>query len=119
MEKDFSKLKSSNFNNYPHLVFGTAFLVDGKVADYEIGDSESCWGLRTFRGLTWEKDILERSNKNPDILTCEYKSILVHNLKEHNEAFGKLEDWLSDNFDPHPGAFLPRFFSTNKGGKNR
>ncbi len=111
MEKNFYNLGHSNFDKYPHYVYCTAFLVDGKLADYNIGDSESCWGLRTFIGLTWEKDILEKSNNNPNILTCEYKSISVNNSSEHNKAFENLEKWLYNNFEVYPGIHI--HFSTN------
>ena len=34
------KYRYSNFNDYPHYVYATAFLVNGKLADYKIGDAE-------------------------------------------------------------------------------
>lgn len=93
------ELEYSNFNIYPHYVFATAFLVNGELADYEIGNRETEWGLRTFRGRPWENEIWQHGFVDGDWnLTCEYKKILVNNDKEHEEAFFKLEEWLFNNF---------------------
>lgn len=108
MQKNYNELKSDNFNSYPHRVFCTAFMVDGRVADYEIGDRETNWGLRTFIGLTWEREIINNSEHN---LYCEYNNVLVHDQNEHNKAFETLEKWIFNNFEKYPGAHLTRFFT--------
>lgn len=90
------ELEYSDFNTYPHYVFATAFLVNGELADYRICDREREWGIRTFRGSTWENEVAKHSQKWD--LTCEYNKILVHNDKEHECAFNKLEEWLFDTF---------------------
>ena len=50
-------LEWNSFNEYPHYVSATAFLVNGKLADYKIQDREIRWGDRTFRGSTWENEV--------------------------------------------------------------
>lgn len=87
-------LEYSNFNAYPHYVYATAFLVDGKLADYSIGDIQKDWNGRTFRGSDWENKVFERLCANDKGLTCEYNKILVSNDKEHSNAFELLEMWL-------------------------
>lgn len=96
MIKIKDKLESSNFNEYPHYVYATAFLLDDKLMDYRIGDRERCWQDRTFRGLNWERYVWENFDKLD--LHCKYNKILVNNNKEHNEAFEALERWISSNF---------------------
>ena len=94
-----NELEHSDFNIYPHYVFATAFLVNGELADYKIGNRETEWGLRTFRGSPWENEVWQHGFIDGDWnLTCEYKKILVNNDKEHEEAFDKLRDWLFDSF---------------------
>lgn len=92
-------LEYSDFNTYPHYVFATAFLVNGELADYKIGDRETLWGLRTFRGNTWENEVWQHGFIDKDWqLTCKYKKILANNKEEHNKAFDELEEWLFSNF---------------------
>lgn len=38
--KDYKELEYSDFNKYPHYVYATAFLVNGKLADYRIKNRE-------------------------------------------------------------------------------
>lgn len=101
-------LEHSNFNKYPHIVFATAFLVDGKLCDYKIGNKEESWGTRTFRGSNWENKVFERLRNNDAMLTCEYNALAVNDDKEHNKAFEDLEDWLFDKFQIYPEANLHR-----------
>lgn len=108
MNKEYIELEYSNFDKYPHYVFATAFLVDGKIADYKIGNKERCWGDRTFRGTSWEREVAQRLRKNDKNITCEYKKILVNNNEEHNEAFDNLEDWLFNNFKIYEKTGLRR-----------
>lgn len=110
MDKKYEELQHSNFNIYPHYVFATAFLVNGKLADYKIKNCEGCWGLRTFRGQPWENEVWQHSFIDKDWnLTCEYNKILVNNDEEHNETFNKLEDWLFDNFEIYEKVNLTRW----------
>lgn len=102
-------LKISDFNTYPHLVYATAFLVDGMLADYKIGDHTSCWSLRTFRGRNWENKVFERLRTNDIGICCAYKSIEVNNKKEHNKAFDELEDWLFETFKVYPEVNLQKW----------
>lgn len=89
----------SDFNGYPHYVYVTAFLVNGKLADYKIGNREKEWGTRTFRGLEWENEVWQHGFIDKDWhLTCVYHSEWVRNNEEHNNAFDKLEDWLKETF---------------------
>lgn len=108
MNKEYTKLEHSDFNKYPHYVFATAFLVDGKIADYKIGNRERCWIDRTFRGTLWESEVAQRLTNNDKGLTCEYKKILVNNNEEHNKAFDVLEDWLFNNFEIYEKTGLRR-----------
>ena len=86
--KDYKELEYSDFNKYPHYVYATAFLVNGKLADYRIKNREVDWGSRTFRGSAWENEVWQHVFIDGDWnLTCEYKKILVNNQKEHNDAF--------------------------------
>lgn len=101
MSKPYEKLEYSDFNTYPHYVFATAFLVDGKLAYYKIGNRERCWGDRTFRGISWEREVWERLDNGDKNITCKYHNIKVNNDEEHNAAFDELEDWLRDNFEPY------------------
>lgn len=104
------KLEYNNFNEYPHYVFATAFLVNGKMADYKIGNSERYWGDRTFRGSHWENEVWEHGFITHDWnLTCEYNKILVNNSDEHNAAFDKLEDWLFNSFKIYEKSNLKRW----------
>lgn len=50
------ELRYNNFDKYPHYVYVTAFLVNGKLADYRITSTEKDWGTRTFRGSHWENE---------------------------------------------------------------
>ncbi len=110
MNKKYEDLEYSNFNIYPHYVFATAFLVNGKLADYKIGNYERCWGNRTFRGSQWENEVWEHGFIKKDWeLTCEYTKILVNNDDEHNKAFDDLEDWLFDNFKVYEKVSLNRW----------
>ncbi len=110
MNKELGELQYSNFNTYPHYVFATAFLVNGKLADYKIQNCERCWGLRTFRGRPWENEVWQHGFIDKDWnLTCEYNKILVNNDEEHDEAFNKLEDWLFDNFEIYEKVNLTRW----------
>ena len=102
------ELEYSNFNIYPHYVFATAFLVDGKLADYKIGNTERYWGDRTFRGSSWENEVFKRLRNNDKGLTCEYNKVLVNNDDEHNKAFEKMEDWLFNNFKIYEKVSLTR-----------
>lgn len=99
IEYAIKELEYSNFNTYPHYVFVTAFLVNGELADYRICDRQREWGTRTFRGSSWENEVWQHGFIDKDWnLTCEYNKILVHNDKEHKNAFAKLEEWLFDTF---------------------
>ncbi len=110
MNKKYEDLEYSNFNIYPHYVFATAFLVNGKLADYKIGNYERCWGNRTFRGSQWENEVWEHGFIKKDWeLTCEYTKILVNNDDEHNKAFDDLEDWLFDNFKVYEKVSLNKW----------
>ena len=100
---DANKLKSSDFSTYPHKVYATAFLVDGKLADYRIGCWQRHWGNRTFRGSSWENEIIK--NKKLE-LTCEYNEITVKDNDEHNNAFDILEKWLDESFSKYNPAGL-------------
>lgn len=92
-------LEWNSFNEYPHYVYATAFLVNGELADYKIQDRERRWGDRTFRGSTWENEAWQHGFIDKDWkLTCKYKKILVNNDEEHNEAFELLEMWLDNKF---------------------
>lgn len=99
---------SDNFNKYPHYVYATAYLVEGKLADYKICDRERSWNDRTFRGCKWESDILKNLEDNilNEKITCEYKKILVSNNIEHNDAFNILELWLDSEFEKYEGNIL-------------
>ena len=89
----------SNFNDYPHYVYATAFLVNGKLADYKIGSIEEEWALKTFRGSKWENEVWQHGFIDKDWqLTCAYHSEWVRNNEEHNKAFDKLENWLKETF---------------------
>ncbi len=93
------KYRYSNFNDYPHYVYATAFLVNGKLADYKIGNTEKEWALRTFRGSKWENEVWQHGFIDKDWqLTCAYHSEWVRNNEEHNNAFDKLENWLKETF---------------------
>ncbi len=97
-------LEYSNFEVYPHYVYTTAFLVDGLLADFKVGNRESDWGIRTFRGSDWENEVARHFN---DLnLSCEYKKILVNNIEEHNDAFELLEMWLDNTFKKYPKNHL-------------
>lgn len=103
-------LEWNSFNEYPHYVYATAFLVNGKLADYKIGNMQKSWGLRTFRGSKWESEVWQHGFIDKDWkLTCKYNKILVNNDDEHNEAFDKLEDWLFTNFKMYEKVNLSRF----------
>ena len=92
-------LEWNSFDKYPHYVYATAFLVNGKLADYKIQNRERDWGDKTFRGSKWENEIWQHGFVDKDWkLTCEYKKILVTNDEEHNEAFETLEMWLDNEF---------------------
>lgn len=95
------ELQSDDFNKYPHYVFATAYLLDGKLVDYKIQNRERDWYDRTFRGDTWENEAWDLLNKNSDRLSCQYSKIWVSNDDEHNEAFEHLERWLDDCFEKH------------------
>ena len=88
------KLQSNNFDEYPHYVYATAFMLDNKLMDYKIGNAERDWFTRTFRGLKWEQCVWEKFDKLN--LYCKYNRILVNNREEHNNAFDILEKWLED-----------------------
>ncbi len=89
----------SNFNKYPHYVYATAFLVNGKLADYKIGNRERGWETRTFRGSKWENEVWQHSFvEGKWKLDCIYHSEWVRNSEEHNAAFDKLESWLKETF---------------------
>lgn len=93
------KYRYSNFNDYPHYVYVKAFLVNGKLADYKIGNSERGWENRTFRGSSWEKEVWQHGFLDRDWkLDCIYHSEWVRNNEEHNNAFDKLENWLKETF---------------------
>ena len=93
------KYRYSNFNDYPHYVYATAFLVNGKLADYRIGDTEKEWERRTFRGSKWENEVWQHGFIDKDWkLTCVYHSEWVRNTEEHNNAFEELENWLKEKF---------------------
>ena len=72
------------------------FQLIGKLADFKIGDHETDWDRRTFRGSKWENEVAEHFNDWD--LKCEYKKILVNNRDEHNDAFELLEMWLDNSF---------------------
>ena len=96
---EFKDLRRNSFNEYPHYIYTTAFLVNGVLADYKICDSETCWGLRTFRGSKWENEVSQHGFIDQDWeLTCVYHSEWVQNRKEHNAAFDKSEKWLKETF---------------------
>lgn len=92
-------LEINDFDSYPHYVYATAFLANGKLADYSISNRKKEWGLRTFRGSNWENEVYQHGfiDKNWS-LECVYNSKLVKNNKEHNEAFDELEQWLKEKF---------------------
>ena len=98
------KLEYSNFNTYPHYVYATAFLVNGELADFEIGSYEADWDRRTFRGSKWENEVAEHFKDWK--LTCEYKKILVNSNDEHNDAFELLEMWLDNKFKKYKNINL-------------
>lgn len=85
----------NNFEIYPHIVYATAFLKNGKLVDYSIGSHIKDWGTRTFRGFPWERATMEEES------SCRYNQILVNNIDEHNESFDILDKWLVDNFEAH------------------
>ena len=80
------------------------FLLIGELADFKIGDHESDWDRRTFRGSVWENEVEEHFKDWK--LSCEYKKILVNNDKEHNDAFELLEMWLDNTFKKYKKANL-------------
>lgn len=94
-------LERDSFETYPHYVYATVFLLDGKLMDYKIGNQEKCWETRTFRGQEWENYVFDNFQKLN--LYCEYKKILVNNADEHNEAFEILEKWIHKNYETYKG----------------
>lgn len=72
------------------------FLLIGELADFKIGNRETDWERRTFRGSILENEVAEHFDDWN--LRCEYKKILVNNNDEHNDAFELLEMWLDNNF---------------------
>lgn len=80
------------------------FQQNGNLADFKIGNNESDWERRTFRGSKWENEVAEHFDDWN--LTCEYKKILVNNNNEHNEAFELLEMWLDNRFKKYKKAGL-------------
>ena len=106
-EKEMKDLKYSNFNIYPHYVYATAYLVNGELADYKIGNCEKIWGIRTFRGSQWEKEVYQHGFIDKDWeLTCEYEKIFVTNDEEHSRAFDFLCMWLDTSFKKYKKADL-------------
>ncbi len=100
-------MKYSNFDEYPHKIYATAFLVNGELADYKICNHKRNWDERTFRGASWEGEVWQHGFIDKDwALTCEYKEIIVNNDDEHNEGFDILKDWLFDNFKLYKKANL-------------
>ncbi len=102
-------MEYSNFNEYPHKIYATAFLVNGELADYKICNYKRSWETRTFRGSNWENEIYANGFIDNNNLTCKYKEIIVNNDEEHNKGFEMLEDWLFNNFKLYEKANLKRF----------
>ena len=97
MPRVIPDLKCNSFNEYPHYVYATAYLLDGKLMDYSIGNRQKSWYDRTFRGFSkWERYVWD--NFETLNLYCEYNQILVNNNEEHNKAFDTLEKWVHKTF---------------------
>lgn len=90
---NIERLESNSFNEYPHYVYATAYMLDGKLMDFKIGNGQRNWHTRTFRGLQWERYVWD--NFETLNLYCKYNKILVNNDDEHNKAFETLEKWLN------------------------
>lgn len=54
------KYRYSNFNDYPHYVYVTAFLVNGKLADYKIGNSERGWKTEPLEAAVGKRGMAAR-----------------------------------------------------------
>ena len=84
---------SSNFNVYPHLVFASVVLVDGKIANWKTGN------------YRWTKETYCRSKQPCSVwggngkITVKSRSFLVHNQKEHQKAFNKKATKFYGKFD--------------------
>lgn len=83
-------------STFPHTVYASAFLADGKLYDYYIGEQQKEWITKTIRN---DKDAeLWRTGS---ILTVKYEDREVYDHSGHELAFTSLREWLR-HFDVHP-----------------
>jgi len=76
---------------YPHSIFGSALLLDGKIEMWKIANY--CKRTYEFSGF-WKRDRIED-------YTSEWKEFVCNNSEEHQKAF---EEWAPEWFKQWPIA---------------
>ena len=83
----------SDFNEYPHRVFASVILVDGKIVSWRTGNTR------------WTKDNYSSSNQPLIVyrnkITIRSRSFMVKNREQHNNAFEILTKRFYRQFDLH------------------
>jgi len=97
------KSNTSNFNVYPHLIFASVVLVDGKIANFKTGDIR--WTRRNFLLSTQPRMVLKTHPKEVKIRSKQFR---VNNLAEHQKAFKVFADRFFKKFKIHP-QYQPYF----------
>jgi len=86
----------SNFDRYPHRIFASALLIDGKLVNWKVSNKR------------WTKSNIGCSNqpgyvlKNWDKIKIRSKSFIVNSSEEHSKVFEKKSVKFYKQFKLHP-----------------
>lgn len=94
------RAESSNFNEYPHRVFASVILLDGKIVNWKSGQYRM---TKKNLGLFNQPRIV---HENFEKLEVRSRSFIVHNISEHNKAFEREAVQFYKQFKLYPGYNL-------------
>ena len=92
----------SDFNKYPHRVFASVVLVDGKIVNWKTGNTR--WTKANYANFSQPYIVYDENVE----ITIRSKSFIVKNRKQHNHAFEVLASRFYSQFKLHEGYNLAK-----------
>ena len=82
---------------YPHSVFASALLSDGKLIAWKVGNPAKSTVDDFYKAFIFaQKKRTDFAN-----ITVEVKEYICNSKEDHSKAFEDSKNWLTTNFEPH------------------
>ncbi len=98
----------SDFNKYPHVVFASVALIDGKIVNWKVGKCR--WSIKNIWHFTHPIWIFKHSEK----VKIRTRSFVVKNGDEHDRAFGFRANTFFRRYPLHENFCLLKPYKENQ-----